>query len=117
MKRNRSDEEKLQNEPKIVPKKQRTESVEEDKMNENLTNQEQAKGKTKAHVHTDEDHYYEQEAEEQILWKEEDERERRQQQKQSREEHLKEVRALIELEKSGYMKLRRLNRHTRATIR
>nr|GEX51609.1 hypothetical protein [Tanacetum cinerariifolium] len=71
--------------------KQRTESVEEDKMNENLTNQEQAKGK-KANVYTDEDHYYEQEAEEQRLWKEEDERERRQQQKQRREEHWKEVR-------------------------
>ncbi|GJY28700.1 hypothetical protein Tco_0404467 [Tanacetum coccineum] len=99
MKRNRSDEEKLQNEPEIVPKKQRTKSVEEDKMNENLTNQEQAKGKTKAHVYTDEDHYYEQEAEEQRLWKEEDERERRQQQKQRREKHWKEVRALIELEK------------------
>ncbi|GJR59413.1 hypothetical protein Tco_1501575 [Tanacetum coccineum] len=68
-------------------------------MNENLTNQEQAKGKTKAHVYTDEDHYYEQEAEEQRLWKEEDERERRQQQKQRREKHWKEVRALIELEK------------------
>nr|GEV27283.1 hypothetical protein [Tanacetum cinerariifolium] len=67
-------------------------------MNENLTNQEQAKGK-KAHVYTDEDHYYEQEAEEQRLWKVEDERERRQQQKQRREEHWKAVRALIEPKK------------------
>ncbi|GJV78195.1 hypothetical protein Tco_1509779 [Tanacetum coccineum] len=75
--RTRSDEEKLQNKPEIVPKKQRTESVEEDKMNENLTNQEQVKGKTKENVYTDEDHYYEQEAEERRLWKEEDERERR----------------------------------------
>ncbi|GJS13593.1 hypothetical protein Tco_0408065 [Tanacetum coccineum] len=64
-----------------------------------MTNQEQTKGKTKAHVYTDEGHYYEQKAEEQRLWKEEDERERRQQQKQRREEHWKEVRALIELEK------------------
>ncbi|GJS49874.1 hypothetical protein Tco_0599995 [Tanacetum coccineum] len=64
---NRSDEEELQNKLEIIPKKQRTESVEEDKMNGNLKNQEQAKGKTKAHVYTDEDHYYEQEAEEQRL--------------------------------------------------
>nr|GEV90622.1 hypothetical protein [Tanacetum cinerariifolium] len=77
-------------------------------MNKNLTNQEQAKGQTKAHVYTNEDHYYEQEDEKQRLWKEEDERERRQQQKQRREEHWKEVRALIKLEKSGYMKSRRL---------
>ncbi|GJU53355.1 hypothetical protein Tco_1227069 [Tanacetum coccineum] len=75
MKRNRFNEEKLQNEPEIEPKQR-------------------AKQK-----HTDEDHYYKQEAEEQRLWKEEDERERRQQQKQRREEHWKEVRALIELEK------------------
>ncbi|GJX30829.1 hypothetical protein Tco_0240684 [Tanacetum coccineum] len=74
VKRNISDEEKLQNEPEIEPKKQRTESVEEDKMNQNLKNQEHAKGKAQAHVYTDENHYYEQEAEEQRLWKEEDER-------------------------------------------
>ncbi|GJV56360.1 hypothetical protein Tco_1457365 [Tanacetum coccineum] len=107
---------KGQSAPKRVHGKTTTESVEEDKMNENLTNQEKAKGKTKENVYTDEDHYYEQEDEEQRLWKEY-ERERRQQQKQCREEHWKAVRALIELEKNGYMKSRRLNSHTRATIR
>nr|GEX89072.1 hypothetical protein [Tanacetum cinerariifolium] len=55
------------------------------------------KRQSKSTLYTYEDHYYKQEVEEQRLWKEEDERERRQ--KQRREEHWKEVRPLIELEK------------------